>query len=385
MNRRLPLVALLLLTSTCQEPPPGCDNEIPFIETATVTERLFVTKIPWFGTVEAEARVELRALTDGRVARIFAPDETRVERGTEILALGGPLIDERRARLAAEEMSIKKQLDLASERIERIRKDLAAHIKTRDDLASAEADRLALKARLEGVQASRSILDKSSSIRAPFTGIFTGRRVSAGQEVASGDSLGVLVAPGRQRIAAALFPPDDSVLEGRRAIVALASGTVEGTVSRVFPERDANGATRLFITGDALGRTLRPGQPVFGVIILSNGRPSPAVPVDAVVYDDAENAFVFVKASDSQSTGSSKKSFPGVGWKVRSSDGPKPSARSALSKEGAAYRKRRVTTGATEGRVIEIRFGLHTGDRIVVRGAYELLHKNFAGIYQVED
>ena len=182
---------------------------------------------------------------------------------------------------------------------------------------------------------------------APFAGRFS-HRISAGQDVAAGDLLGVLVG-GRLRIVAALFPPPSTSLLGKTATVTGedAKGPT-GQVAAVLPETDPSGATRIAIEGDAIDAALRPGQEVAGTLLLATRQGALAVPQSALVYDEREQPLVFVRA-------------------------------------GNDYAPQPVEAGLEQDGWVEIRAGLEPGQAVVVRGAYELYYRRFGQQYKVPD
>jgi multidrug efflux pump subunit AcrA (membrane-fusion protein) len=169
-----------------------------------------------------------------------------------------------------------------------------------------------------------------------------------GQAVQAGQVLGEIIDPNHLRIVASLFPPAGVVLQGREATVRV-SGTepVVGTVGQVLPQASSTGATLVWIEGPQINRQLRPGQSVAGMVTVES-RKSLAVPESAVVYGPREQPYVFVQQQD-------------------------------------RYERREVRIGLTQDGWVEIRAGAQTEELVVVKGAYELLHREFSSQYRVED
>ncbi len=235
----------------------------PLIVTAQPVRRQFYRHIPWSGIVEPRASVTLIAQTAGRITAIEAEDQTRVVKGTPMVREGGPLLEARHARLTAKIKSLKSQLVLARQTVKELQQNLQARLTTNNEVAAAQEAQLRLKDQLRQTRLNLAAFEKQILIRAPMSGIFTGRLVSVGQDVSNGQIVGKIIDTNRLRITAALFPPPGFDLQGKEATVHLRQGrTVSGIIQRLLPEADSTGAAMVWIEGPRIDKQLRSGQMV---------------------------------------------------------------------------------------------------------------------------
>lgn len=332
-------------------PAPGADPGTKgalagLIETAPPASRSFTVSLPWFGRVEARSRVELRALVAGRVTAV-ATEGAPVQAGALLLQLGGPALASERAGLQTRLDTLKTRRELQQQTLTRLEQSLQDQLATRDQLATARENLAEIEGQQDQARRALADLERNSRILAPVAGRFS-RTVSVGQDVAAGALLGTLVGS-QLRIVARLYPPPATDLSGLTARVATGAGPdLTGVVSAVLPETDAGGATRVWIEGAALDTGLRPGQEVAGTLLLRPREGVLAVPASALVYDEQEHPLVLVRA-------------------------------------GADYAPRPVETGQEQDGWVEIRGGLAPGQTVVIRGAYELYHRDFGQQYQAPD
>jgi RND family efflux transporter MFP subunit len=360
MRRGIWLALLLIILAglaywyTRSEPPstspaaetPALTNRL--ITTADPVERTFTLRVPWTGTVQSNATVELTALGDGRVETIEAADEMPVAVGAPVLTLGGSLLNARRAKLEAGVASLQAQLALASHTVQQLQQNVAQQLATRNELAAAQAEQLKLQAQLQDAQRELQSWGAQAHVIAPIAGVFTDRRVSVGQAVQAGAVLGTIVDPNHLRVAANLFAPAGAPLMGKEATVRITQERVlSAVVRRIEPQASSTGATVVWIEGRQIDRELCPGQAVAGAVIVEV-HSSLAVPESAVVYDAREQPYVFVV-------------------------------------EQGRYERRSVRVGLTEDAWVEILSGLQKGQTVVTAGAYEIANSEFSRQFQVED
>lgn len=318
------------------------------ILTAEPVMRDFTQQAPWTGVVQSVATVELVALTDGRIEAIQATDEVPLRAGAMVMTLGGPLLTARQEKLRANIESLQAQLALAGQNLEAIQQNVTQQLATRSDLATAQAEQLKLEAQLREAQAEMETVGLQTRVLAPISGVFTSRRVSIGQAVKEGDTLGTIIDPNHLRIVASLFVSDPTALQGKEAVVRLGAGrSLSAVVRNVLPQASSTGAAQVWIEGPQIEERLRPGQTTTGEVI-TEFRTSPAVPESAVVYGPQEQPYVFVQ-------------------------------------EQGGYERRDVRLGITQDGWVEILAGLQPGQAVVTKGAYELLHREFSSQYRVED
>jgi cobalt-zinc-cadmium efflux system membrane fusion protein len=319
------------------------------ITTAHPQRRSFTREVPWIGVVESRASVELTAPVAGRVTRIAAGDQDRIERGRLVMRLGGPRIEGQRAVARAGIQSLESQLRLARQTAERLERSLKTQLATRDQVAQAREAQIRLKTRLRKARLSLKILDSQVRISAPMAGIFTNRRVSRGQDVTAGEIIGEIIDTGRLRIAAAIFPPPGITLQGKPAAIdSDATRVLTGFVSRVLPRASSSGAVRIWIQCPQMDGRLRPGQAVAGILIAKAVSDTLAVPRSAIVYDAREQPLLFVR------------------------------------KDGA-YAAQHIRLGLMQDGWVQVLGGLEQDQLVAVQGAYELYYRHFNDQFKVED
>jgi RND family efflux transporter MFP subunit len=310
--------------------------------------RTLSRQVPWVGAVQSRASVQLKALQSGLVEVIDAADQMPVRRGDVILRLGGPQIETQRVRLQTDLESLKAQLDLANQTVERLRQNLGQQLTTADQVAAAQEAQVKLQAGLRDAQLALDSFEQQARVVSPMAGVFTNRRVSPGQTVSAGDTLADVVDSNNLRIVASLFPPEGASLEGRQATIRLdQNDRVAGVVARVLPEASGTGAAGVWIEGPQINERLHPGQTVSGDVT-ADVKQALTVPQSAIVYDANEQPYAFVQ-------------------------------------EGGAYESRAVRLGLTQDGWVEVLSGLEKGRPVVTQGAYELFYRRFNEQFKVED
>ncbi|QJA06266.1 efflux RND transporter periplasmic adaptor subunit [Thermosulfurimonas marina] len=318
------------------------------IKVSTPVRRDFRRTVPFVGKVLSKKSVRITALTPGRIVSIGVPDESQVRAGEVLFVLGGPEVKRRLATLRSQVAVLEKEIFLAEEAVRLKREGVKAKIVPYGELLNAEEHLLQLKNELAARKNELHLFETRLRIRAPISGIFTRRRVSIGQRVEKGAVLAEVLDPKALWVKAIIFPPEGVSLSGKPALIQLPDRTLSAKVARMAPERTPAGGITVFLEGRDISRSLAPGESVRGVVILEEHRKALAVPKEALVYDEAERAYVFVK-----------------------------------SEKG--LEKRMVKTGLSGDGFVEVVSGLREGERVVIKGAYELFYRDFSRIYRVPD
>ncbi len=308
----------------------------------------FTETSPWLGRVESKGAVTLVSTAAGRVLAVLARDGAHVREGEPLFTLGGPLLDPQLSSARAQVRALAHELALARQMA--LRQEEAARLKVVDENvpAAAQTEVQRLEASWREGRARLASLEAAATLRAPVAGVFTARRVNPGQDVAAGTPLADLTDPDRLHVVATLYVRDGAPLQGLPATVTLDGQSAALTVTRVFPDQNAAGGTRIWMEGKGLEHLLRPGAEVSGTVDVAHHRGVLAVPRSAVVYDDEERPYLFVERS-------------------------------------GTYTKTPVVLGFTSEKAVEVKEGLTASDRVVVEGAYELYYRDFGRTYQVED
>ena len=319
------------------------------IKTDIPQQKDFSRACPFFGKVKSRNRIEIIAMETGRIIFVNTKDETLVKKGTHLFTLGGPQIDGRLVRLKAKVATLQQRVNLAERGVVIKQKAVTQKFVKQGELLDAEDALARVRAEREAAEQKLHFIQVNIDIRAPFDSVFTHRKVSAGQAVTTGDSLAELVSLKHLRVRATLFPPKDTQLIGKKAYINLPQGgSIYGTVVKQFPQRTVDGAIIVWIEGADLDRRLGPGETISGDIVLLLHKRALAVPQSAIVRDEKEQTYIFLKIHE-------------------------------------AYQKQLVQTGMVSDNWIEILSGLKKEDKVVIRGAYELFYRNFNKMYKVAD
>jgi membrane fusion protein (multidrug efflux system) len=133
------------------------------------------------GTLRAPEQVQLRAEAAGRVVWLNMPEGARVEAGTLLARIND-------AELRALRKKITAQLQLAEQRLNRLRTLRNAGGVSADELESAEQEQASLQAELEQTDAKLALCE----LKAPFSGVLGLRRISNGSIVSTQDVFSTL-------------------------------------------------------------------------------------------------------------------------------------------------------------------------------------------------
>lgn len=133
------------------------------------------------GTLRAPEQVQLRAETAGRVVWLNMPEGARVEAGTLLARINDAELRALRKKIAA-------QLQLAEQRLNRLKTLRNAGGVSADELEAAEHNQTALQAELEQTEAKLALCE----LKAPFSGVLGLRRISNGSIVSPQDVFSTL-------------------------------------------------------------------------------------------------------------------------------------------------------------------------------------------------
>ncbi|HDZ69061.1 MAG TPA: efflux RND transporter periplasmic adaptor subunit [Phycisphaerales bacterium] len=324
-------------------------SRLNLIKTSLPQHKDFNIVAYFVGRAEVRNKVIITALEAGTISSVDADDEAVVKKGTLLFTLGGVRIKACLASIEQKIKSLKQQVALAKNTLSRKQQAAEQKIVSLDELDKAKADLAQLNARLKRAAGQLDVLETAIHIYAPMSGIFTQRRVSIGQKVEKTDVLAEIIAPNDLRVAATLFPPENAQLQGRTAAIHTASGkTLSGVVTSVLPQRTSAGGTTVWIKGNDINRQLKAGETISGDILLATHKKALALPEKALVRDEQEKTYVFVKQAE-------------------------------------GYTKQKVQTGLSSDGWVEILSGLTEADEVVTEGAYELFYRDFNKVYKVAD
>lgn len=317
-------------------------------KTAMPVRRAFALELPWTGQVQSWTRLEVEALADGRVASVAVADEAPVEKGATLFTIGGARVTAQKQQLQDQVDSLEGRVKLAQEVVERQNQSAQERLATLNQIAAARDALAKLTAELGVARQHLQTFQDALKLKAPAAGVFTGRRVSAGQAVNAGQTLAEILDPAHLRIEAHVFAPAGVALEGLDATVRLSqTRTLSGKVTHVLPAADAEGATVVWIEGEQIDAGLRAGE-VAGGTLAARTHEAWGVPESAIVYDEHEAPYVFVA-------------------------------------RGGGFEKAAVKVGVSADGWVEVLSGLDGTLPVVTSGAYELYYRQFSQSYKVPD
>ncbi len=342
------MFSLVAMPAPWQRAWAGTAVGVPVVKVGRPVRRDFSRWIPWFGKAEGVWRIAITSLVPGRVVEVVAPDGAVVNKGALLFRIGGPRVKRRLALLSRRIHALQREISLASRLVAIRRRGVEAGVSRREDLVAAELKLTHLQGDLRSLLEERRAFEAGLSLRAPRAGWFVNRSVSAGQEVEPGAHLADLISP-EIRVVARLFPPTGARLAGKKAIIMVEGRPgIRGKVVKVLPIRSSSGAQLVWLEGAGLKDALRSGESVNGWVVLGEEKGVLSVPAAAVVRDEREHPFVLVKTAH-------------------------------------GLERRRVRLGMEEDGWYAVLSGLSSTDQVVMEGAYELFHRDFAKSYRPED
>ena len=303
----------------------------------------------WIGKSQARQITPIFALGEGTILTIDANDEAMVDKGAALFTLGGPVLEMKLVTAQEKVISLQNRYDIAKSTMERKQESVKEKITSLDDLAVAQTALEQTKTDLNSAKEQLQLLDDTAHVTAAVSGIFTNRRVNTGQRVEKGDELADLIAPNQVRIVATVFAYEASGLEGQKVTFTAPDGNeITAVVTKVMPVRAAAGGPVVRIESKEIDRQIKPGIDLSGRITAAVHNNVLAVPKSAVIYDQNDVAYVYLRVNDK-------------------------------------YQKRQVTVGLSYDDWLEITSGITQSDEVVTEGGYELFYESFSKSYKVPD
>jgi len=308
-------------------------------------EHAFKSSLVWFGQVKSAKRVNIPARVDGLIVNISVADETAVKQGDVLFTLAGKEVESKALNLQQQLVQANKEVIIAKKNLYLKHNQLKQGLGTNEQVNLAEQNLSLAKAHAAAARQALTTIHAGSRITAPISGVFTTRTVHIGQYISRGMVLASIVAPYHNRIQASLFAPIGIQLKGKSAVIYAPKGILHATISAVMPESNAQGATQIWIDGDAL-IDLMPGMQISGELVqtlLAVGVPAPAI-----ARDDAGNSYLFIQ-------------------------------------DGQHWRKQQVITGIHDADMVEVTSGVHGNEVVATEGVYEMLYQDFGKNYHAPD
>lgn len=328
-GQRLALAVMLAPLAACGggEAPAGKAKAAPLVRAEPPAIHHFADQVEAVGTARANEQVTLSSPVTERIEQVSFTDGGFVRRGQVIATLAQA---QERAALAgavAAEQQAKAQLGRMSA------------LNERGFVTPATLDQqraLAQQARAEADTARAQITDRI--VRAPFSGYASQRAISAGTIISAGTPIATI--SDISRIKLDFTVPETALAHIRigEPVVAHAAAYPDvpfrGQVSSIDPVIDPNTrAASIRALLPNAGNRLKPGM-LLTVRVLTGERDAAAIPELAVLGEGAER-YVYVVDGD-----------------------------------GVAHRTK-VTTGARDGGVIEVR-GIAPGARVITEGVVKV-------------
>jgi len=337
--------------------------------TATAVAGRWQESATAFARASAYRQAHLSLPFAARIIALKVEPGARVGAGEELARFDAPLL---RQHLAVWEQAL-RAVDLAQKRLQVLRESVHQHTITRSQLLTGEQvvaqatggarmaweilatdlDRLHLRANENGLRHRLrkagvvTVARQLGRLRAPFSGVVTGRRTTLGEQLAAGASVFELQALARMYLEVGV--PEAALPFWRQGASYWRPGTKKMRLRPLggVPLYDANtGLWLLRFVADNPGGLLRAGA---WVEVEHRGAPEDVlwVPAAAVV---ARN---------------------GRTW--------------CMVAEGAHFKAIEVRVGTTAAGRIPVLSGLQAGDRVVTRGAYELLYRDLKALIKFVD
>ena len=305
LPRIFALLALVVALAACgsREAEPAA-RAAPAIETFVVAAPSSSGMRDWDGVVEAVQQADLVAQTGGRVTAVEVDVNDAVRAGQVLLRLSAV---EQQAGAAAARAQVQEAQAAAVEadaRYARVAALAQRQFVSAQQHDEARAARDAARARRDAARAQLAQAGQQAdytTVRAPFAGVVSARRVESGEAVAPGQALLSVYAPGALRVAAEVPASDARAIRAApRATLELQDGRlVEATDVFVFPAADPNthSVTVRAVLPPEAASGLVPGMTV--KVLLPGGETSASLKIPrSAVSQRGELSGVYVLAGD---------------------------------------------------------------------------------------
>jgi len=335
------IVALLVFTlalGACG----GKREAAPAVSSLTVTvaspsTESVVREVAASGSVAAWQEMILGVELGGlRVARVLVEPGDEVKLGQPLLELDRRTLEIQARQAEANWQRAKANALLAAAQAQRGESLLAQNLISSNNHEELQANRARTAAEVLVAEAERDSATLKlgfATLRAPDDGVISARNVQPGQVVSVGNELLRLIRRGRLEWRAEIAENDLARLAvGASVALRGPDGTeVTGVIRAVSPAIDPRTRTAVVYADLPQNAALRAGMFAEGRLRIGAAEVT-VVPRQSVVFRDGF-AYLFVLG------------------------------------EADRVVQRRVETGSTQGELIEIRAGVQSGDRVIVRGA----------------
>ncbi|MEM8817712.1 MAG: efflux RND transporter periplasmic adaptor subunit [Pseudomonadota bacterium] len=317
------------------------------VAVAEVESSRIVARIPVSGSVTSPRRATLSTAVPGLVATLAVDDGARVAAGDVLLSLDAELaeigLEQAGARVRQNEVALADAARRLAEAEEVGRRRAIAQTEIESLRAEVASDEAALAASRAAAREQAALLERHT-LKAPFTGVISGRQTELGEWVNPGDGLFELIATEDLRFDFRV--PQDYFRQVtvdtpvRVSLDALPDTPIMARIAAVVPVNSPGARTFLVRSVAQVGEiaggvAVTPGMSVGGMLEVDAEREAPVVSRDAVLR------------------------FPDGRVTVWILD---------YGTEVPTVRERAVSTGLEFDGMVEIVEGLSEGDVVVTRG-----------------
>lgn len=241
------------------------------------------------GALAAEREADVRAEVGGSVVSVSAEQGQRVAAGAVLARIDDSAVRDQYLSARAAVRTAQENLQVSRRNTERSERLAQAGAVSDRDLEATRASTTNATGMLADAQARLATAQKQlerTTIRAPFAGIVSERKVSAGDVVQTGGQLFTVIDPASMRLEASV-PADQlgAIKVGSTvtfSVNGFADRSFDGRIQRINPSVDpATGQVRIYVSIPNAGRTLVAGLFAQGRVATESKR-ALAVPATSV-------------------------------------------------------------------------------------------------------
>ncbi len=240
------------------------------------------------GTLEPERDAAIRSQVSGSVLQTYADQGQAVNTGAVLARIDASGIQDAYTSARAGQVAARNVADVAAHDLERNQKLLAAGAIAERDIEQSRRAAISAQAALEDANSRLATAEKayrSTTVKAPFSGVVSERPVSAGDVVQPGSALFTVVDPSSMRLEASVPAEQLSLIRVGVPVVFTVSGypgrEFVGHITRINPTADpTTRQVRIYVSIPNAGRTLVGG-------LFANGRMSSATKMGLIVAQSA--------------------------------------------------------------------------------------------------
>ena len=234
----------LFVTRSDADATPATEPTLRVQTLAAEASSAYEVERSFVGRVEAARESELGFELAGLLEEIWVEEGDTVERGHRVAALDTERLRSRRDELAAAREQALAQLELARSTDARVAKAAArdaVSTQERDEARQGLQARAAAVKQLEAQIRSLEVEIEKSTLRAPFAGIVSARRVDEGEVLAAGRPVVRLLEADRLEARIGIAPDEAAGLAPGDEIEAEVLGqSFIGRIKAILPEREAS-------------------------------------------------------------------------------------------------------------------------------------------------